>query len=289
MTPEYHDPERLDEVLALLREYGDDAKLVAGGQSLMVMLRQGLLSPAVLIDLDRIVDLRGIGRSNGEVRLGATTTIRTIEREPMIRAELPVLAEAAAAVGPLQVRNMGTIGGNVAHNALGADPPPALLALDARVTVAGPGGTRTLPLEDLLTGYFETALGPEEVLTEVRVPALPRGAAGGYLKFASRSVDMALVGVAVVHLREGEKIRDVRIAIGGAGPVPFRAHAAEASLRGRAWTEAALQEAGRLAARDAAPLSDLHASAEYRRWLVQVLVPRALARVGGAAAARTEP
>lgn len=274
---DYRDPERLTEVLDVLRELGEDAKLVAGGQSLMVMLRQGLISPAVLLDLSRVPGLAGIAAANGGVRLGAMTTIAAIERDPTIRATHPALAQAAAAVGPLPVRNMGTIGGSVAHNAPGADCPPALLALDARATVAGAAGARSVALADLFTGYFETALRPDDVLTEFTLPALPAGARAGYLKFAARAVDMALVGIAVVLEREGDTISDARIAIGGAAPTPFRARDAEAHLRGARWTEGSLREAGRLAARAASPAPDVHASPDYRRWLVKTLVPRALA------------
>ncbi len=279
MTAEYRDPEQLAEVLDILREFGDDAKLIAGGQSLMVMRRQGLISPSVWLDLNRVPGLAGITAMDGGVRLGAMTTIRTIERDQTIRAVCPALAQAAAAVGPLQVRNMGTIGGSVAHNAPGADCPPALLALDASATVVGAGGARSFALADLFTGYFETALRPDEMLTEFMLPALSAGARAGYLKFATRAVDMALVGIAVVLEQEGDAIRNVRIAIGGAAPVPFRAGDAEAHLLGAKWTEAALREAGRLAARAASPVSDVHASADYRRWLIRTLVPRALASV----------
>lgn len=286
MAVEYRDPEHLTGVLDVLREFGDDAKLVAGGQSLMVMRQQGLISPSVWVDLSRVAGLSGITATDGGVRLGAMTTIRTIERDPTIRAMCPALAQAAAAVGPLQVRNMGTIGGSVAHNAPGADSPPALLALDASATVVGAAGARSLPLADLCTGYFETALRPDEVLTEFSLPALPAGARAGYLKFAIRAVDMALVGIAVVLQQEGDTIRDVRLAIGGAAPVPFRARDAEAHLRGAKWTEASLREAGRLAARAASPVSDVHASADYRRWLIRALVPRALASVSAGTPAR---
>jgi len=277
MAVEYRDPERLMEVLGILREFGEDARLVAGGQALMVLLRQGLISPGVLIDLSGVASLAGISAMNGDVRVGATTTIAAIERDPVIRARYPVLAQAAAAVGPLPVRNMGTIGGSVAHNALGADSPPALLALDASVTIAGGAGARSLAVADLFTGYFETALRPDEMLAEFTLPTLPAGARTAYLKFAARAADMALVGVAVVVTMEGDTIGDARIAIGGAAPSPFRARDAEAHLRGAKWTESALREAGRLAGRAASPAPDAHASPDYRRWLVRTLVPRALA------------
>jgi CO/xanthine dehydrogenase FAD-binding subunit len=275
-TPEYRDPERLDEVLDLLRECGEDAKVVAGGQSLMVLLHQGLISPTVCVDLSRVTGLAGVTPIDGDIRLGAMTTVATIEHHPTIQSMFPVLAQAAAAVGPLPVRNLGTVGGSVAHNAPGADSPPALLALDARATVVSADGTRSVVLEDLFTGYFETAIRPDELLTEFRLPALPSGARSAYLKFATRSVDMALVGVGVVLHLEEHTIHEARIAIGGVAPVPFRAREAEAWLAGAEWSEAALREAGRLAASAASPASDLHASADYRRWLVGKLVPRAL-------------
>ncbi len=287
--PEYHDPESLDDVTALLGRYGEDAKLVAGGQSLMVMLRQGLVEPAALIDLTRVPGLVGVSSSDGVLQVAAMTTMHAIERDALIGHHAPVLAQAAAAVGPFQIRNMGTIGGNASHNALGADPPPALLALDAQAVIHGPRGNRSLPLDQFFTGYFETALRPDEVLTAFTFAEPVAGTTGAYIKFASRAVDMALVGVAVLLRSEGNRIRDVRIAVGGAGPVPFRARDAEVHLLSARWDEGARREAGRLAARAAAPLGDVHASAPYRRWLVGVLVPRALAeadrgrREGGAA------
>jgi aerobic carbon-monoxide dehydrogenase medium subunit len=274
--PEYHDPQRLEEVTSLLERYGDDAKLVAGGQSLMVMLRQGIIAPAALIDLARVPGLVGVSSSDGELQVGAMTTMHAIERDALIGRHAPVLAQAAAAVGPFQIRNMGTIGGNASHNAVGADPPPALLALEARAVIHGPGGDRSLPLDEFFTGYFETALRPDEVVTAFRFTKPAAGTTGAYLKFASRAVDMALVSVAVVLRPDDDRLRDVRIAIGGAAPVPFRARDAEAHLLSAGWNEGARREAGRLAARAAAPLGDVHASAPYRRWLVSVLVPRAL-------------
>ena len=219
---------------------------------------------------------RGVTPIDGDIRLGAMTTVATIEHHPTIQSMFPVLAQAAAAVGPLPVRNLGTVGGSVAHNAPGADSPPALLTLDARATVVSADGTRSVVLEDLFTGYFETAIRPDELLTEFRLPALPSSARSAYLKFATRSVDMALVGVGVVLHLEQHTIHEARIAIGGVAPVPFRAREAEAWLAGAEWSEAALREAGRLAASAASPASDLHASADYRRWLVGKLVPRAL-------------
>lgn len=283
--PDYYDPERLDEVHALLAKYGDDAKLVAGGQSLMVMLRQGLIEPTALVDLARVPGLTGVEQHNGTIRIGAMTTIRTLETDLTVQRALPTLAQAAAAVGPMQIRNMGTVGGNASHNALGADPPPALLALDAEATIVGADGERRVRLEEFFTGYFETCLGPTDVMTALTMAVPGPNTTGAYLKFASRAVDMAIVGIAVVLARDGARIRDSRIAIGGAGPVPFRARQAEAALRGVAWGDAALREAGALAAEEASPLGDIHASAAYRRWLVRVLVPRALK----AAAERKDP
>lgn len=279
--PDYYDPERIEEVLAILEQHGDDAKLVAGGQSLMVMLRQGLVAPTALIDLARVPGLTGIERRNGTIRLGAMTTIRTLETDPTVGRLLPTLAQAAAAVGPMQIRNMGTVGGNAVHNALGADPPPALLALDATVVIAGPAGERRVPLVEFFTGYFETCVAPTEVVTAFSVPVPGPGTTGVYLKFASRVVDMAIVGIAVVLARDGGRLREARIAVGGAGPVPFRARHAEAALAGATWGDAAFREAGVLAAEESAPLGDLHASAAYRRWLVRVLVPRALKAAAG--------
>jgi CO/xanthine dehydrogenase FAD-binding subunit len=282
---EYYDPDTLEEILALLAKYGDDAKLVAGGQSLMVMLRQGLIEPATLIDLNRVRELAQLKLGASDSRMGSMVTARTLERDRVVQRKWRVVAEAAAAVGPLQVRNMGTVGGSVAHNALGADLPVALVALDAVAVVKTSVAARTLAVEHLLTGYFETALQPDEVLTEIVVPSVPAHAASAYVKFAPRVVDMALVSVAVVVGRTNQRVDDVRIAVGGAAPMPFRARQAEALLRGAVGDVDLFEEAGRLGALDASPPSDHHGSAGYRRWLVRVLVTRALHRVWAEAAA----
>jgi aerobic carbon-monoxide dehydrogenase medium subunit len=249
-------------VLDLLVEHGDEAKLLAGGHSLLPMMKLRLAAPAVLIDIGRLTELSGITSENGELVIGATTRHAELAGSALVREQAPLLAHAAGLVGDPQIRHRGTIGGSLAHADPAADLPLALVALGGSVELTGPGGTRTVAADDFFTGYFETALEPDELLTAVRVPGRP-GQPWGYQKFVRRANDWAIVGVAAV---------DGRIGLANMGPVPLRATAAERALAGGA----SVAEAAELAAEGTSPGEDIHADRPYRQHLARVLTRRAL-------------
>jgi aerobic carbon-monoxide dehydrogenase medium subunit len=251
-----------EHALDLLAEHGDDAKLLAGGHSLLPMMKLRLAAPEVLIDIGRVVELSGIAAGDGELVIGATTRHADVATSALVREQAPLLAHAAAQVGDPQIRHRGTIGGSLAHADPAADLPMALVALGGSVDLRGPGGTRTVAADDFFTGYFETALELDELLTAVRVPSRP-GQPWGYQKFVRRANDWAIVGAAAV---------DGRIALANMGPVPLRALAAEQALAGGA----SPAEAASLAAEGTSPGEDIHADREFRQHLARVLTRRAL-------------
>lgn len=272
-------PETIEEALGQREQYQRDALPIAGGQSLLVLLRNKLIDPQVLIDLERLAELRQLKQSQGGISIGAMTTIHDLASLPEVRTGFPVLSQAASKVGSTAIRNLGTIGGNICHNEPGADLPPALLALNALAELRSRKGTSKIQLSEFFRGYFETAVAPNELVSRIEIPAQPAGASGAYLKHAISPEDLAIASVAVVVVAEGEqrqKAREVRIALGGVAPVPFRAKKAENALSGVALSDAAIREAAEVAASEADPMTDPHASAEYRRKMVKVLVRRAL-------------
>ena len=273
-------PHSLEEALSQRAQYGKDALPLAGGQSLLVMLRNKLIDPQVLLDLEPLGELRGVqARANG-VSIGAMTTFFDLLYSKDVQNAAPILAQAAAKVGSTAIRNLGTIGGNLCHNEPGADLPPALLALNASVELRSRKETRKVPLTEFFRGYFETAVEAEEILSRVEIPTLPEGARGAYIKHAITPEDLAIAGVAVVLVPDGKNpvsASELRIGLGGVAPVPLRALKAEAALSGTALTDEAIGAAAEIAASEAEPMSDPHASAEYRRKMIKVLMRRALA------------
>ena len=269
-------PKTLKEALTLLDKYGDDCKVICGGQSLLILMRQGLVAPKYLIDIKGISELSYIKEDKGGLKIGALTTHRTIEKSPLIKKKYPVLAEMETRLASIQTRNWGTIGGNLCHGDPAGDPAPVLMALKATLTVAGTKGKRNMPVEDFTLDYFEVALEPGELLTEIQVPVPPPRSGTVYTKFNIIESDLATVGVAVsMTLGSGDGVcQDIRIALGASAPTPMRAKKAEAVLKGKKITDALLREAGEVASTEAEPLSDIQASEEYRRELVKVLVPR---------------
>jgi len=284
---EYFAPKTLEEALTLLDKYGDECKVIAGGQSLLILMRQGLVAPQYLIDIKGISELSYI-KSEGKqgLRIGALTTHRTIEKSPVFRDKLGVLTEMENRLASIQTRNWGTIGGNICHADPAGDPAPVLMALNATLRMASLKGDRTMAVEDFSLDYFETALEPGELLTEIVVPPVPPHTGIAYTKFNVLDSDLATVGVAVsITLSSNDGIcQDVRIALGAAAPTPIRAKQAEAVLRGKKITDVLLKEAGQIASTEAEPISDIYASEEYRRELVKVLVKR----VGKEALARAK-
>jgi len=246
----------------LLASHGDDAKLLAGGHSLLPMMKLRLAAPAVLIDIGRARDLSGITLDGDELVIGATTRHADLASSELVRSEAPLLAHAASLVGDPQIRHRGTIGGSLAHADPAADLPMALVALGGSVELTGQDGSRHVPADDFFTGFFETALGDGEVLTAVRVPRQP-GAAWGYQKFVRRANDWAIVGAAAIN---------GRIALANMASTPIRARAAEQALAGGA----SPADAAALAAEGTSPGEDIHADREFRQHLARVLTRRAL-------------
>jgi carbon-monoxide dehydrogenase medium subunit len=275
---EYHAPSTLDEALALLVRYDGEAKILAGGQSLVPLLNFRLARPAALVDLNRIRALAYIREDGGVVRLGAMTRQRTIEFSPVVGRRLPLLREATRWVGHLPIRSRGTIGGSIAHADPSAEYPAVLTALEGQVVARGPKGERTLVPAELFETYLTTTLAPDEILTEVRLPAMPEGAGFAFEEFARRHGDFAIVGVAAMLVRDGERCRTARLATAGAGPVPRRLRAAEAILERDGLGDAAIEATARRASELVEPDGDIHASADYRRHLAGVLTARALRR-----------
>jgi len=275
---EYHAAASIDEAVALLARYGGDAKVLAGGQSLMPMLNFRLARPAALVDVNRIAALAYIREENGTVAFGAMTRQRTIEFSPVVAARLPLLREATRWVGHLPIRSRGTIGGSIAHADPSAEYPAVLTALGGEVVVQGPRGRRTVKAADLFETYLTTTLAPEDLLVEVRLPAMPAGAGYAFEEFARRHGDFAIVGIAAMVVRAGDRCTTARLASAGAGPVPVRLRAAEEILERDGFGAAAIDAAAARAAELVQPDSDVHAPAEYRRHLTRVLTGRALRR-----------
>jgi aerobic carbon-monoxide dehydrogenase medium subunit len=271
---ELHAPESVDEVVGLLSEHGDEAKVLAGGQSLVPMLALRLTRFEHLVDVNRVASLSGIERRDGELRIGATTRHRTVERDAEAAATAPLLARATAKVGHFQIRNRGTLGGAIAHADPAAEQPAVACALDAVMEVSSTSGTRDVAARDFFLGTWTTALEPEELLAAVRVPVWSGRCGFAVEEVARRSGDFALVG-AVCGLALGDSgVERAAIALFGVGDTPVRASDAEAALVQGAGPD----EAGALAAGAIDPTDDLHATAAYRRSVAAVMVRRAVER-----------
>jgi aerobic carbon-monoxide dehydrogenase medium subunit len=264
---EYVAASSVGHALDLLAAAGDEAKLLAGGHSLLPMMKLRLAAPSALVDIGQAGELSGIRSEAGELVIGATTCHADVAASALVRSEAPLLAYSAAQVGDPQIRHRGTIGGSLAHADPAADLPMALTALGGSVDITGPDGSRTVGADDFFTGFFETSLEPGELITAVRVPRRP-GAAWGYQKFTRRANDWAIVGVAATG---------GRIALANMGPVPVRARAAEQALAGGA----SPAEAAALAAEGTEPVADMHADGAYRQHLARVLTRRALEHQAG--------
>ncbi len=284
---DYLCPRTVDEAVDLLARHGDDAKVLAGGQSLVPLMNMRLARPAVIIDINRIAGLEYLREEHGVLRLGALTRQRAAERSPLVADRCPLLRDALRLVGHVQIRNRGTIGGSIAHADPAAELTAILVALDGEITVRSARGTRVIPAADLFVTYLTTSLDPRELLVEVRIPALPRGAGWSWMEIARRHGDFALAGVGVVLTVRRGAIAEARIALTGVGPTPVRAARAERLLVGRAPSEALWGEAAEAVRAAVTPEGDIHASAEYRTHVSGVLAQRALreaaARVGEAA------
>jgi aerobic carbon-monoxide dehydrogenase medium subunit len=273
---EYHAPATLDEALSVLDRLGDDAKLLAGGQSLIPLMKLRFAAPTALVDINRVEGLDGLSEEGGELRIGALVRHKTCERSELLGGRWGVLGDAAPQISDPIVRNLGTVGGSLAHADPQGDWASALLAAGARVVVQSAGGRREVSLDDFLLGPFTTVLEPNEAITEVRVPDPGPRAGGTYLKLERKVGDYATVGVAVHVSFDNGTVRQAGIALTAVGPHNLRAHEAEAALAGRALDDGSIGEAARLAAEAAQPRDDSRGSAEYKRNVVRVFVERGL-------------
>lgn len=280
MAFQVHQPESVEQAIRLAGEFGPDARFLAGGTDLIIQINRKRCAPRHLIALGGIDGLSGIELRADEIVLGALTTQKEIEQSPLFVGPLAALAEAARVVGGHQIRNVATIGGNVVNASPAADLLPPLLALDASVVLAGGAGTRQLPIAEFLHGPGATDRSDDEVLVSLAFARPPLGTATAFIKAGRRrAMEISIVCVAaLLALGADGRCRTVRIALGAVGPTALRASEAEHALLGREPTPEALRDAGRFAAAGCAPISDVRASAEYRRMLVQALVPRALQR-----------
>lgn len=258
-----------DEAVSLLASHGDDAKLLAGGHSLIPLMKLRLASPSVLVDVGRLTDLSYVRDGGDHVAIGALTRHKDVQGSDLLQSQVPILAHVAGLVGDPQVRHRGTIGGSLAHGDPASDLPAVVLALGGTLVARGSGGEREIPAAEFFTGFLETALAPDELLTEIRVPKVA-GAGWSYQKFNRRALDWAIVGVAAV--RNGT----TGVALVNMGSTPLRAGAVEQALS----QGASAADAAQAAAEGTEPPTDLNASPEYRRHLAQVLVRRALEEAG---------
>ena len=283
---EYHAPNTLREALAILRRHPGEARVLAGGHSLLPLMKLRLAQPSHLVDLRRVEGLDYLEERDGGLAIGPMTNYYTLESSTLVQQRAPILAEAAAQVADLQVRNKGTIGGAIAHADPAGDLPAVALALEMRMGTRGNGRRRSVPAYRFFLDIFTTALGDTEVITEIVVPPLPPGTGTSYQKFANKASHYAVVGVAAVVTLDDQRIcRRVRVAITGAGPKPVRARACERYLTGKEATEQYLQLAAQRASAGIDFLSDIHGSAEYREHLTGVFTGRALTAAVNRAAA----
>jgi aerobic carbon-monoxide dehydrogenase medium subunit len=274
---DYEAPESLEEAIRMLHENGEDAKLLAGGHSLLPLMKLRLAAPTVLIDLRRIPGLHGIQRENGSWRLGPMTRHADVQETE----ELGVVARAASMIADQQVRNRGTLGGSLAHGDPASDLPAVMLVTDGEVTAQGTGGQRTIAAADLFQDYLTTALAHDEVITEIRLPML-EGYGFGYQKFNRRAEDWAMVGVcALVKKADDGSCQDVRIGLTHMGATPLRATVAEDALRGQALDAKSTARAAEHAAEGTHPPGDLNATPDYKRHLARTLTRRALMEAAG--------
>ncbi len=271
----YLKPGTVKEALTMLADHADECKVICGGQSLLIVMRQGLVTVDYLIDLKGLDELNYIKCDDKEgLKLGATTTHRTIEKSDIIKKSYPILAAMEEKLASIQVRNWGTIGGNLAHADAAGDPAPVLISLDAKVKLGSAKGERVMTLEEFYTDLFETALGEGEIILEVQVPPMAPKSASAYQKFNLLENDQGIVAVAVTLAADNGVCKDARIVLGNAGVTPIRAKSAEKVLIGQKLTDQLFAEAGVAAAGDADPVSDIHSSAEFRKHLITVLTKR---------------
>lgn len=276
---EYFSPRTLDKAISLLQKLGSDAKLLSGGQSLIPMMKLRLVSPQYIVDINRIPGLDYIAESDGHLKIGALVREHQLETSDVVQAKFPVLADTAKVIADPLVRSQATVCGNLAHGDPANDHPATMLALGAAVVATGPNGRREISIEDFFPGLFTTALEPEEILTEIRIPFPPPMSGGAYLKLERKVGDFATAGVAVqITLDDSGNCKNAGLGLTNVGLTPIKAKKTEAFLVGKKLDEATIKQAAELAASESQPMDDIRGSADYKRDLVRVLTARALAR-----------
>ena len=276
---EYFRPETVSEAIALLQKHGDGAKILSGGQSLIPMMKVRLARPEYIVDINRIANLQYVKEEGGFLKIGGLTRESDLEVSSLIRSKYPIILDTAAMIADPQVRNMATVGGNLAHGDPANDHPATMLALEAEITATGQGGERTIPIKDFFLSVFTTALEHGEILTEIRIPIPPPGSGGAYFKLERKVGDFATVGVAAqVTLDDAGVCRRAGIGLTNVGATPIKATRAESVLTGKKMDERQISQAAQLAAEDTQPSSDLRGSAEYKVSMVRELTKRALVR-----------
>ena len=283
---DYHSPKTLSEAIDLLSRHGDGAKVLSGGQSLLPLLKLRLGTASHLVDIGKVPGLEYIREEDGFLKIGGRTRESTLEASDLIRKKYPILADTAAVIADPLVRNLATVGGNLAHGDPANDHPATMLALGAVVVATGPKGERTIPIGKFFTDLFTTALSHDEILTEIRIPTPPPGSGGAYVKLERKVGDFATAASAAQLTLKGGVVEKAGIGLTNAGPVPVQAEKAEAFLKGKKLDAATIAEAARLAAKSADPSADRRGSVEYKKEMARVLTARALAkaaeRAGGA-------
>jgi carbon-monoxide dehydrogenase medium subunit len=272
---DYHAPSTLDEAVLLLKKI-DGAKVLAGGQSLIPAMRFRLAQPQTLIDINRIQELSFIEERAESLAIGALTRELELEQSKTVAEAYPLLADTAKVIADPVVRNLATVGGNLAHADPANDHPATMLAYGAQVVARSPAGARTIPIDEFFVGLFESSLRPGEILTEIRIPKPTRGSGGAYLKIERKVGDYAVAAVAVQLQLSGGTIGSVRIGLTNVGPVPSRAKNAEAALLGKEPTDAVLEVAGKAAAAECDPSADLRGPVDYKRDMIRILTKRAV-------------
>ena len=275
---EYLEPATVAEACALLKQRAGEAKVFAGGSHLTILMKQGLYQPKALVNIKKIAELRGIRLDDKDgLQIGALVTHREVETSELIKEKFPVLCGAEREVANIRVRNMGTVGGNLASGEPLTDLSQIFIALDAKLQIAGPNGERTLPVEDLFVDFYTTSLAEDEIITQVILPPLPAKSGIEYIRFSSSSVvDKPSAGVAARLTLDGDAVHAARIVLGCVGPTPVRARRAEALIVGKKPAPELIAEAGKIASQECSPTSDLRGSAQYKRAIVVTLVKRAL-------------
>ena len=273
---EYFAPETLDEAISLLEDHGPEASVLAGGQSLIPLMKLQLALPAYVVDINRIAGLSDIADDDCCLRIGSLTRESDLDRSEAVQTKYPILHDTTSVIADPLVRNMATVGGNLAHGDPANDHPATMLALGAEVVAVGSGGERVIPVSDFFEGPLATALEQGEILTEIRVPAQPGGSGGAYLKLERKVGDYATAGVAAVITVSGGVCQQAGIGLTNAGPIPVKASSAESFLVGKKLDDETIREAARLASEEAQPSADLRGSEEYKRDMVRVIAGRAL-------------